>query len=852
MTGPTTHKPINAYHQPNLLVDPNPCLTPDTNLANSISPTHRSTRPPSSPLTLPHTNYSIRPSNTSFPASALFSSIMTYNITSSSQYTSNRGLKAPRIKNLISTYDISFWQETKLASHENGRTTSFHTDSHRLFLSNNPNNTSLDASHNTAGVATCISNAYLRNFSDPTIYPLAPSLSGHALLILLTHRPSAHILALLNLRLLSGDPSARDRQLSDIFENSSFPFPLHHFLVMGGDFNFNEDISDSSHLTPPTIPNSWPAILSRFNLHEIKQDLPTFLSISRPKDPHSPPRIRTSRIDRLYLSLTEAHRSTCTFTPKVLPLKLKAGLNAHIPLSLTVTSIRPAPHHRTNSSIPPWVISHKLFTSTFYDIYNRKLPGPPHTDPAARLEFFKNTLHHTKHRILRINHQTTDKLHQLQVCVKALRLAQLGPLPVNQPSLDGVAFRPTSSTSDKIRLLARSFPYLLRLIHQNADLTWNCTALTSFVNSLYSTAGAIDPCNTPRSLHDVPPLRPYDPAHKPPCLARTLKVLLPSSRARTTHLRDTSDPAFTPNQTALNFHNAPLTNDPVKLGKLISNFWGKIWARPHWPSPHSRRTHITSYLLNYNKTVDRSLILPVTIDVVLQALAHSGDSAVGPDGIPFAAYRALADISGPLLLDIALLLCTQSPTIPGFNHAILLLLPKDDTNLPDHQRPLAINNTDNRILANVFLLCILPAVQILIDPDQKMFLPHRQMTDHIRLFNHLFYTALFDDLDFFILFCDNIKAFDSMHHDFIHAALKKQGFPLWFRNVARNLMSNVLLIPTLSPEARIPFFKGVKQGCPLSPVLFILIYDILITSAPSLKTPPLLAPGWPVLLTTSP
>ena len=103
------------------------------------------------------------------------------------------------------------------------------------------------------------------------------------------------------------------------------------------------------------------------------------------------------------------------------------------------------------------------------------------------------------------------------------------------------------------------------------------------------------------------------------------------------------------------------------------------------------------------------------------------------------------------------------------------------------------------------------------------------MTDHIRLFNHLFYTALFDDLDFFILFCDNIKAFDSMHHDFIHAALKKQGFPLWFRNVARNLMSNVLLIPTLSPEARIPFFKGVKQGCPLSPVLFILIYDILIT-----------------------
>ena len=39
-------------------------------------------------------------------------------------------------------------------------------------------------------------------------------------------------------------------------------------------------------------------------------------------------------------------------------------------------------------------------------------------------------------------------------------------------------------------------------------------------------------------------------------------------------------------------------------------------------------------------------------EAVERAISSSNDSAPGPDGIPFAAYRALPEICGPCLLDI--------------------------------------------------------------------------------------------------------------------------------------------------------------------------------------------------------
>jgi hypothetical protein len=75
---------------------------------------------------------------------------------------------------------------------------------------------------------------------------------------------------------------------------------------------------------------------------------------------------------------------------------------------------------------------------------------------------------------------------------------------------------------------------------------------------------------------------------------------------------------------------------------------------------------------------------------------------------------------------------------------------------------------------------------------------------------------------------DNAKAFDSIEHDFIFKTLAAQHFPAWFVSTVRSLLSKTSTNPTLCPTTNIHIRRGVKQGCPLSPILFVLIYDPLI------------------------
>lgn len=77
---------------------------------------------------------------------------------------------------------------------------------------------------------------------------------------------------------------------------------------------------------------------------------------------------------------------------------------------------------------------------------------------------------------------------------------------------------------------------------------------------------------------------------------------------------------------------------------------------------------------------------------------------------------------------------------------------------------------------------------------------------------------------------DTAKAFDSIDHEYIRSILKKQNFPKWFRHIVKNLLTNVKSRPIMAESEvdEILIERGVKQGCPLSPILFILAYDPLI------------------------
>ena len=95
-----------------------------------------------------------------------------------------------------------------------------------------------------------------------------------------------------------------------------------------------------------------------------------------------------------------------------------------------------------------------------------------------------------------------------------------------------------------------------------------------------------------------------------------------------------------------------------------------------------------------------------------------------------------------------------------------------------------------------------------------------------------FYEGVESDLSRYLFLLDTAKAFDSIDHQWIFHILKRVSFPSWFLFFVRGMLTNVSVAPCFgkSTSVWIDIERGVKQGCPLSPLLFILAFDPLLYS----------------------
>jgi hypothetical protein len=162
---------------------------------------------------------------------------------------------------------------------------------------------------------------------------------------------------------------------------------------------------------------------------------------------------------------------------------------------------------------------------------------------------------------------------------------------------------------------------------------------------------------------------------------------------------------------------------------------------------------------------------------------------------------------------------------------IINLIPKKskDPRLLKNWRPISLLNTDYKIITKVLANRIKKVLPSVINPDQVAYLKNRFIGQNIQtIFDIMGYTKLMDK-NGIIVFLDFEKAFNTINWDVIYDALK-------MFNMGPNLIKWVHTIYN-EPEACVtnngfssPFFKlqrGVRQGCPLSAYLFIMVVELL-------------------------
>ena len=145
-------------------------------------------------------------------------------------------------------------------------------------------------------------------------------------------------------------------------------------------------------------------------------------------------------------------------------------------------------------------------------------------------------------------------------------------------------------------------------------------------------------------------------------------------------------------------------------------------------------------------------------------------------------------------------------------------------------RPISLVNLDVKIASKAIARRLEAVMPLLIPANQNGFIKGRSILDAVLTIDDVLEIGKIMSQSGILLAIDFEKAFDSLNHEFLYQVLQKMGFgpnfPQCIRTFYRNLSGRVL---NNGFTTDIFFVKrGVRQGDPLSPLLFILALETLV------------------------
>lgn len=644
-----------------------------------------------------------------------------------------------------------------------------------------PNHHFIVSTHNhkkSGGVVTILHPDILRDYSFNSTHITR----GSSLSTTFTHK---HIhnkeFTLINNYL---DASSNDLWHAQVKNLASFGSKTNTIAV--GDFNHTTCNGDRSgyHLDKsPTAAADFKHWLDNNNFQEVDQPHHTWYGMREE-------RLASSKIDKVFhnfdyhtlINCTPSATAITSAPHTVTQYGVKHGyrgsnnprlIDSYIPCKDGGTHVtdhlpvRVSFANSTTSYNPNSFSSSALSNSEFLNEFTLKFDSEHHTgDCFSQLNDLKNTLRCTSHWVRKLPNPINSKNASLWEAVKLVNAID-----------DGL------KSHDQLMTDFSHIPDFTPLID-------NPTALIDKINLDFATAEFESEGST----------------HKPFSRIATLAKTLPRKKSAINCLYD----------------GESITDDPERMTEIIDQHWGGKWSKSPIQDP-------TPLFNIYNKTI-KTKPTNIDLDFVIDSIMETNDSSPGPDGIPFAAYRIVVDTAAPILLGcIKMLMAGHSPP-SDFNSGILHLLPKKDTDRVEDTRPLVVNNTDNRIISSAICRSITPSIDSIISPNQNGFRNGRSVHMNIEYFNERFYQAQDNENFYDIMFIDFCKAFDSISHEAIFKLIDAVGFSDQYSNVIKSLFINAYCNTNVKgcSSKRIDFHSGVKQGCPLSPTLFILVVDVLI------------------------